>query len=325
MRRRDVLIGLTATLAAIGDARATTVRARASWPTPDLALICPYAPGGGTDGVARLFASELERRVDVDVTTINIAGAATADGHGALMRSAPDGGTIGMVTFALITLPLQHLIPFTWRDLDPLARIDIDHPALVVPEGSRYDDLASFLRAARREPKAVTIAHSGPGSAWHLAALAAGSALGFTPALLPRDGAAESGRALSDGLATAAVMGVAEAVQGIAAKRLRLLAIMGPERSPLFPDVPTFAELNEPVQASPAWRGLALPLGVPKPARDRIRDLVNDTVASDEMRAGALKRGFAPAPLDDRAFRAFLDSQSAKIGDLMRTLGAIHR
>lgn len=324
MRRRDILAGMAAGIALTGPP-AFAESSRVRWPIQAVSLICAYLQGGGTDAVARFIAGELEKRADVSVTTLNISSGAGADGLSALMRAAPDGGTLGVISTALITLPLQRLIPFTWRDIDPLVRVDIDYPVLVVPSVSPHADLAGFLRLARSAPKSVTIAHSGPGSAWHLGALAAGATLGFTPILLPREGAAGSIRALRDGTASAAIMSAAEASGDVTEGWSRVLGVMGPERSRLFSSVPTFAEMGEAVHAPPMWRGLALPRGVPARARERIRSTVLELVLSDDVREAEIARGITPAPLDDTAFRAFLHAQGDTIGELMRSLGAPRR
>jgi len=317
MKRRDVLIGLSMA-AALGLAPFTATAAE--WPAKPITMICPWSPGGGTDLLLRKLAASLSKVVKQTVTVVNTTGGGGAIGHAAIMRAKPDGYSIGMITFELNSLPPQGLIPFTWKDFDPIMRINMDPPALTVQKSSPLNNLKDFADYAKANPDKVTIGNSGPGSVWHIAAAMMADELGIKAKYVPFDGAAPAVTALVGGHLTAVSVSVAEVRGQVAGGNLKILGVMGETRSDLFPEVPTFAEQG--VKATfGTWRGIGLPKGVPPKVRAKIMTSLKAAFDDADFQAFAKSAGLSLAYQNDKDFVKFLDKNANDVERVMKSLG----
>ncbi len=317
MKRRSLLAGMAA--AAVGCMMSFTAQA-ADWPAKPVTMICPWSAGGGTDLLLRKFADSLSKITKQTVTVVNTTGGGGAIGHAAIMRAPADGYTIGMITFELNSLPPQGLIPFTWKDFDPMMRVNVDAPALTVNAKSPMNGLKDFADYAKAHPGDVTIGNSGPGSVWHIAAAMMAEELGITAKYVPFDGAAPAVTALVGNHLTAVSVSVAEVRSQVAGGNLKMLGVMGEERSSLFPDVPTFAEQG--VKATfGTWRGLALPKGVKPETKAQIQKALKAAYDDPEFQAFAKSAGLNLAYQDDKAFEKFLEKNANDVARVMRSLG----
>jgi tripartite-type tricarboxylate transporter receptor subunit TctC len=317
MKRRSVLVGLGA--AALIGAVPFSASA-AEWPAKPITMICPWSAGGGTDLLLRKLAASLAKETKQTVVVSNNTGGGGAIGHAAIMRAPADGYTIGMITFELNSLPPQGLIPFTWKDFDPIMRINVDAPALTVKADSPMKNLKDFADYAKAHPDDVTIGNSGPGSVWHIAAAMMADELGIKAKYVPFDGAAPAVTALVGGHLTAVSVSVAEVRSQVAGGNLKMLGVMGETRSDLFPDVPTFSEQG--VKATfGTWRGIALPKGVPAETRAKIAKALKAAYDDPEFQEFAKNAGLALAYQNDKDFTAFLDKNANDVHRVMLSLG----
>ena len=101
---------------------------------PPMTVICPWAPGGGTDRVARFWADALQRELQRPVVVVNRTGGSGASGHSAGAKAAPDGNTITMITFELSTMHQMGITKLTYRDFQPLMQVNADPAAIPDPE-----------------------------------------------------------------------------------------------------------------------------------------------------------------------------------------------
>lgn len=319
MKRRSVLKGLGAA-AACGVVPFSSSAWAADWPAKPITLICPWSAGGGTDLLLRKLGASLSKVTKQTVTVVNTTGGGGAIGHAAIMRAPTDGLTIGMITFELNSLPPQGLIPFTWKDFDPIMRVNVDAPALTVNAKSPLKTLKDFADYAKAHPGEVTIGNSGPGSVWHIAAAMMADELGITAKYVPFDGAAPAVTALVGDHLTAVSVSVAEVRSQVAGGNLKMLGVMGETRSDLFPDVPTFAEQG--VKATfGTWRGMALPKGVKPDVRAAVAKALKAAYDDPEFQEFAKGAALNLAYQDDKAFAAFLDKNAADVLRVMRSLG----
>ena len=119
MKRRTMLASALVVAASVFAAPAF-----AAFPDKPVTVICPWTAGGGTDLLLRALSKEAEKFLGQTINVVNQTGGAGAIGHNAIRAARPDGYTIGMITFELNSLPPQGLVPFTWKDFDPLMRIN---------------------------------------------------------------------------------------------------------------------------------------------------------------------------------------------------------
>ena len=165
MKRRTMLATALALAAGIFAAPAF-----AAFPDKPVNVICPWTAGGGTDVLLRALSKEAEKFLGQTINVVNQTGGAGAIGHNAIRAARPDGYTIGMITFELNSLPPQGLVPFTWKDFDPVMLINTDAAALTVRADAPYSTVRGFMDHARANPGEITIGNSAPGSVWHIAA-----------------------------------------------------------------------------------------------------------------------------------------------------------
>lgn len=221
---------------------ASALEAKVNFPTKPITVICPWTAGGGTDTILRALCKQAEKHLGQTITVVNQTGGGGAVGHAAIMNARPDGYTLGMITFELNSLPPQGLIPFTYKDFDPLMRVNVDAPALTVAKNSPFNTVHDFINYAKAHPNELTIGNSGPGSVWHIAAGLMATKTGIKVKYVPFDGAAPAVTALVGGHISAVSVSVAEVQGQVKAGQLKILGVMDTKRSDLFPEVPTFRE-----------------------------------------------------------------------------------
>lgn len=325
MKSRALLSWLAALVVFVLGFLPMRATAEGAWPVRSVTMICPYPAGGGTDSLLRAYAKALSQQTGQKVDVLNISGGGGGDGLSAMMRAPADGYTIGMITFVLSSLAHQGLLPFTWRDFDPLMRLNADYPLLAVRTNSPFKTLQDFADYAKKAHRTASIGNTGPGSAYHMVAAQMSEKLGIVPRHVPFDGGSSALQALIGGQIDAACLSVPEIRGKIGTANVRVLGVAGEARSPYLPDVPTFAELIGLSGAFPIWRGIALPKGVPADTRSRIIAVLKAAFDSREFKETARDLGFTLAYLDAAQFAAFLDENAQQVGLQLRRLGVVRR
>lgn len=315
MKRRAMLVGIVALVAS-----AFTAPVMAAYPEKPVTVICPWTAGGGTDVLLRALSKSAEKFLGQSITVLNQTGGAGAIGHNAIRAARPDGYTVGMITFELNSLPPQGLVPFTWKDFDPLMRINSDPAALTVRSDAPYSTVRGFMDYAKAHPGEITIGNSAPGSVWHIAAGLAAEKTGVQVKHVPFDGAQPAVTALVGGHIKAVAVSVAEVRGQAQAGNLKILGVMSAERDKIFPDVPTFKEQGVDVQFY-TWRGLGLPKGVPPAVRAKIADAYKKAFDSQEFKEFAAKASLNLAYQDSAEFSKFLDQNYKDVEAVMKGLG----
>lgn len=315
MKRRAMLVGIVAMAASVFAAPAM-----AAFPDKPITVICPWAPGGGTDVLLRALSKEAEKFLGQSITVVNQTGGAGAIGHNAIRAARPDGYTVGMITFELNSLPPQGLVPFTWKNFDPLMRINSDPAALTVRKDAPYNTVRGFLDYAKAHPDEITIGNSAPGSVWHIAAGLVADKTGIKVKHVPFDGAAPAVTSLVGGHITAVAVSVAEVRGQVQAGNLKILGVMSAERDKIFPDVPTFKEQGVNVEFY-TWRGLGLPKGVPPAIKAKLADAFKKAMDAPAFKELAAKASLNLAYQDSAEFTKFLDQNYKDVEAVMKSIG----
>ncbi len=315
MKRRNLVLS---SLALVGSMAAWP--ALAAFPERPVTVICPWSAGGGTDTLLRALSKEAEKHLGQTINVVNQTGGGGAIGHNAIRAARADGYTVGMITFELNSLPPQGLVPFTWKNFDPLMRINSDPAALTVRADAPYSTVRGFMDYAKSNPGEITIGNSGPGSVWHIAAGLAADKTGVKVKHVPFDGAAPAVTALVGGHIKAVAVSVAEVRGQVQAGNLKILGVMSAERDKQFPDVLTFKEQGLDVQFY-TWRGLGLPKGVPAEAKAKIADAYKKAFDSQEFKDFAAKASLNLSFQDSVAFTKFLEQNYNDVEAVMKGLG----
>ena len=296
-----------------------------AWPTRPLRLVCPYAPGGTTDQLARAIAELLARALGQPVLVENRAGANTIIGTQAVAQSAADGQTLLMASGASMVLNplLYRRLPYdAARDLTTLA-VMVETPlVMVVPATLPVRDVADFVALARRQP--VNFASVGVGNPIHLAAELFRAAAGIEMQNVVYPGSAPALTALLAGDVQVIFDVVLTALPFIRDGRLRALAVTTAARLPVLPDLPTVAETGYPGYEATTWFGVAAPRGLAPDFEARLRSALA-TVQTDpgfQARFGALGLVMLP-PAEQQAIEAGLAREAARWGSVIHARGIV--
>jgi tripartite-type tricarboxylate transporter receptor subunit TctC len=291
IRKLSRLTGLTLLAALVWSGSA-----QAQYPNKPITMIIAYAPGGGTDLVARLIAPYIEKYLgnNARIVVSNKAGAGGGIGFAELAKSAPDGYTIGFLnTPNLISIPIERQSTFHWKDYDLIGNLIDDPGAFTVHTSSEFKTLKDLVVYAKANPGKVTVGSTGVGSDDHLAMLFFEKAAGVKLTHVPYKGSGETRAAVVSGQLVVGAINVGEALAYIkGGSPMRMIGQMSLKRTVLAPDTATFAEQGYNMESA-SLRGLAAPKGLPPEIRDRLVKAVAQAAADPEYikKAGEL---FAP-------------------------------
>lgn len=290
-----------------------------AYPCRPVRLICPYAPGGGTDLLCRVLAHEAEQRIGRPVLVDNVTGGGGAVGFAAGELAPPDGYTALMTTFELVSLPVQGLAPFTFEDFDLVMLLNMDPAAVAVRTDSPTMTLKDFVAAAK-DGKPPRLGNSGSGAVWHLAAALLAERTGAPITHVPFTGSSPAITALIGGHVDAVIASPSELKTYVESGQLRLLGVMSEARLQTAPAVPTCREQGFDLVFG-TWRGLALPKGVPAAARGVLRETFRAVVTSDALAAFAAQSGMNLRFLNGDAFREMVRQQAVEVAKMMKRVG----
>ena len=273
MNRRTLLrAAAVAPLAMVGRAFA-----QASWPDRTVRIVVPFVPGSFTDISARLIANELSEQLGQSVIVENRTGAAGTTGTTAVVRAAPDGYTLLLIDNSLAISPsLYPNLPYDpLKDLALISRI-ADSPSLLMARpGLGPRTLAELVTLGKQKPGAITFGSGGPGSSAHLAMELLLNLAGVQALHVPFRGVAAAVADVVAGRVDIVIGSIAVGLPHVQAGTLIGLAVSGDQRTPLLPEVPTFAEAGEPRYDMTYWWGIAAPAGTPGPIIERLnREIV---------------------------------------------------
>jgi tripartite-type tricarboxylate transporter receptor subunit TctC len=279
--------------------------ALAGYPDRNVKIVVPFAPGGGTDVIARTLAQEMARDLGVSVIIENKPGAGTIIGTQAVAASEPDGYTLLMGTFShAVNLSLNPKLPYDpHKDFAPVALIARSFNFVVVNPKSPIKSIADLIAAAKAEPEKLSYGTYGTGTSAHLAGELFKNMAGVNLTTVPYKGAAPAITDLIGGQIQVMFTTVASAASLIEAGQLRALAVTSVERSPAFPQLPTVAEAGVPGYAAESWYGLFAPAKTPADIIDRLNKSAAVAVQSEVFKRLGVNEGLAvvarpPAELD---------------------------
>jgi len=283
--------------------------ARAAYPAHIVKIVVPFAPGGGTDVVARTLAQELAKELGVSVIIENKPGAGTIIGTQAVATAEPDGYTLLMGTFANAVNPsLYAKLPYDQhRDLAPVALIARSFSIVVVNPKSPINSIKDLIAAARAEPDKLSYGTYGTGTSAHLSGELFKHMAGVNLTTVPYKGSAPAITDLIGGQIQVMFTTVASAASLIEGGQLRALAVTSAERSAAFPNLPTVAEAGVPGYDAEAWYGLFVPARTPSDIIDRLNKAAATAVKADAFKKLSVNEGLvmvaSPPSELDRYFR----------------------
>jgi tripartite-type tricarboxylate transporter receptor subunit TctC len=297
--------------------------ASAAFPEQPIKMIVSYAPGGGSDVIARLAAQYMAKYLgnNASIVVVNRPGAGGGIGFGELSRAPADGYTIGMInTPNVLTIPIERKSAFHWQDYDLLGNVVDDPDNISVRADSEFKTLKDLVAYAKAHPGEVSYGTTGVGSDDHLAALQLEKATGIKMNHVPFKGAAEVLNAVVGKQITIAVMNIGEALAAVkGGNQLRQLGQMSAARATVAPNVPTFREQGYDIIMA-SLRGFAAPKGLPAPVREQLVGALKKTAADPEFQARAASY-FAPLRyLEPQAYATELKDTEAGFKQLWQVM-----
>ncbi len=285
--------------------------AAAAWPDRALRIVVPWAPGGSTDIVARLLGADLGKRLGQPVVNENRAGAGSIVGMEFSAAMPPDGHN-----FMLISTGYGFIINKAKIDLvnsfAPVALLGFGDSALVMHPSLPVKNVRELIALAKRKPGSLNYSSSGIGGFPHLNTELFKMMAGVDMAHVPFKGA---GPAVADTAAgnTQVQIGSLPSVLGqVRAGRLRALAVGGPKRNPLLPDVPTISESGLPGYETCIWFGLFAPRTTPANLIAQMHAAVNAALESPDMLRRMDEQGIDAARRSIAEFAKLMESETVK-------------
>jgi tripartite-type tricarboxylate transporter receptor subunit TctC len=265
-------------------------------------VIVGYSPGGAVDIIARALAQQLQAALGQPYIVDNKPGAGTNIAVRALIDSPPDGHTLALVANAIAANPaLYQPAPFDpTRETTPIALVGRVPVVIAAGAASEVASIARLLALARAKPGAINFGTPGNGSTPHLAMELFERAAGIELTHVPYKGGAQAiNDALAGHIQTVAVNAL-EVLPHVKAGKLRVLAVLSPARTAIFPDAPTIAESGYPGFEASVWYGLVGPAGLPPAIVERLHAEVQKALATAEVRDRLSGAGgeVLPGPVD---------------------------
>ncbi len=291
------------------------------YPAKPVKMIVPFPPAGATDVVARFVAQKLGERWGQSVVVENRPGAGGSIGSDLVAKSAPDGYTLLMATSSTHSIgPSLSKLPYDpIKDFAPIVHVANVPNVLVVSPTLPVKDMKELIALAKAKPGALNFASSGNGTIVHLNAELFKMLAGVEMQHIPYKGTALSIPDLASGQIAMLFDSLASVMPHIRSGRAKPIAVNGRTRSPLLPDVPTFAEAGMPAFDTYTWFGMFAPAGTPK---DIVAKVHNDVVAA--LKAPDLLERFAsvgaePVGGTQEQFTARILADTAKWAQVIRT------
>jgi tripartite-type tricarboxylate transporter receptor subunit TctC len=296
----------------------------AVYPARPITMIVPWAAGGGTDAVARVVASVMERDLGKPVNVVNRTGGSGVVGHQAIADAAPDGYTIGIITVEIAMMHHQGLTTLSGASFAPLGLVNADATAIQVRQDAPYKTLGDLMQAIRANPGKLKASGTAQGGIWHVSLWGLLDEQGIPPTAVPWVPSAGSAPAFVD-LAAGGVDIVAashaEARPLIDAGKVRSLAILGDQPSALYPDVPTGQQAIGSAWTMNVWRGFGAPKGLPTDIQTRLETAVKHAYDSPEYQQFSVNRGFGRRWAGPDEFAKFMADADAQMGATMKKVG----
>lgn len=301
--------------------------AQSDYPNRPVTMIVPFPPGGVADITARPVAQAMGTYLNQPVVVENKSGAGGGVGMQYVARAKPDGYTVLLALSSVSIIPEADKVlgrdpMYQLNQLVPIARFTADPTVLAVRADGPYRSVKDLVEAAKKDPGSIPYGSSGNYGTMHVPMEMLTSAAGTKMLHVPFAGAGPAVVALLGGQVQALSTGPSTIMGHMKAGKVRVLASWGESRHPALPDVPTLKELGYDVQFS-QWTGLFVPAGTPDAAIAKLRDAARAAINDANFKAALAKVETPVQYLDQPQFKAFWDSDAAKLAAAVKKIGKV--
>ena len=261
-------------------------RAQPKFPERPVTLIVPFAPGGVADITARTVGQAMAASLGQPVVIDNRPGAGGIAATQAVLQAPADGHTLLLISNATaVSVHLFKKLPYeVTKDLAPISTLGFFELGIAVRADSKFKTLKDLTGFARANPGKLTIGTIAVGSTQNLSAELFKSRAGIDALVVPYKGSPAVINALRAGEIDVAFEILSPLLPQLSAKVIRALAVTGPQRNALLPDLPTVQEQGVANYIVDSWNALAAPAATPAAAIERLRRAASEAVAQPEVR-----------------------------------------
>lgn len=311
---------LTASLSLVLAGTASAQARPEGYPSKPVTIVVPFAPGGGSDAMARLLASRLTERTKASFIVENKAGAGTNIGNEAVSRATPDGYTLllGQVTLSINPFIYKNLRYNVQKDFLPVAHFANSPTVLVVNNALPVKSVNEFVAYAKSNVGKVNYGSGGAGTSVHLAGELFESLTNTHLVHVPYRGSAPAMTDLIGGQIQAIFDTAPSALPHIAGGKVKPLAVSGSKRLTDLPQVPTFAEAGLPAFDAPAWYGLMAPAKTPVAIVNYLNAEIQEILKETATQQRLQQMGAVAVPSTPDSFAAFIRAESDRWSGVVR-------
>jgi tripartite-type tricarboxylate transporter receptor subunit TctC len=313
-RRHALAMDAAATVAPLA------ARAQAGYPDKPVTIVVGYSAGGAVDAVARTLGQALSKAMGQTFVIENKPGAGTNIAVKTVIDARPDGYTLLMAANALAAnMALFKPAPFdAEKDLVPVALVGRVPVVIAANANAPYANIKQLIAAAKGRPNTIAFASPGNGSTPHMAAELFARAAGIDLQHVPYRGGAQAITDVIGGQVPLLAMNALEVKPHVAAGKLKVLAVLSPQRSPIFPDVPTIAESGFKGFEASVWYALMAPANTPAAVVDKLHAEVQKALATPEVKERMTAVGGQVIPGTRQMLASLLHSERARYDNLVR-------
>ena len=314
MHRRDFLLG---TLAAAGSAPAAWAQ---SFPNRPIRMIVPFAPGGGVDVLARLYAEKLKDTRGITVVIENRAGGNGTVGAASVLQAPADGYTLLFsASTHIMARQMMRNVPFDpVGDFAPIARVGEAPLLVIMAPGLPHKSIAEFVEAARLAPERYTMAVPSLGSMGHLAMIAFNQLGKVNLTLTSYRGTAPALTDVAGGHVQLMIDSILALLPMARDGKVKALAITTPRRSALAPEIQTAAESGMKGLEFASWYGAWAPRGLPNELAALLNAAFNEATGELARSGRFAELGQEPVSETRDAFARFIDADLARATELLK-------
>ena len=319
MTRSRSVLAFAATLLAIATLPAAPCQAQ-DYPTRPVRIIGPFGAGGPADVTARLIGNSLQASLGQPFVVENHTGAGGVIGTLEVVKSAPDGYTLLMMSNTQTAN--ESLVPQRkyelMRDLTPIAPINFSDLVIVVNPKVPAKTLQEFIALAKSQPGKFNYASSGQGTPYHMAGELFKTMAGIDVVHVPYRNSGDARSGVIGGQVQMMIDAVTTMAPNVGAEQVRALATTGKTRSSVLPDVPTVLEAGVSGYDATIWLGLMAPAGTPKPIIDKLNAAVNAVIRRPDVVKLWAEQGAEPMSMTPEEFEKYLRGDIVKWANVVK-------
>lgn len=295
-----------------------------AYPDQPVRIVVPFGAGGPADIYARYVGARLEQALGQPFVIENRPGGGAVIGTEEVVRSAPDGYTLLMMSNTHTTNEtlMADKSYKLMTDLVPVAPVNASDLVLVVHPSVAANSVAELIALAKEKPGELTYASSGPGTPYHMAGELFKAMTGTDILHVPHRGSGEARANVLGGHVDMMIDAITTMRSNAEAGAVRALGVSGLKRSSLMPDTPTIDEAGVPGYTATIWLGLMAPAGTPDDVVAKLNAEINKVLSDPAVQEEWAAQGAVPLTMTPAEFGDYIEADIAKWAEVIRVSGA---